>query len=125
VTAAARASRPEIIDLSDEAMLDDDSPTVRIDREELDVLLQVSTPASAWTPGPVVARCTCCTMSYTQAAWGGLHYVGIQDGGALGCVELRNCACGSTIAVEAVAPLSDWRSLPKTIPAPAMGEDES
>ncbi len=40
---------------------------------------------------------TCgCGRAFTAAAWARLPYVGIMAG----CLEMRNCLCGSTIAVK-------------------------
>lgn len=116
------AAAYEVIDLSDEVV--DDSPTIRIGRNELEVLLAVATPAAAFRPDPVVATCRCCSIHYPESAWGRLDYVGIQGDGAGGHLQLRNCACGSTLAVEASPSPRDWRALPKTIPAPALDDED-
>lgn len=55
---------------------------------------------------PLVKTCRC-GKSYDAHAWRALTYVGVQPGGpadehgpAYPDVELRNCSCGSTLAVE-------------------------
>lgn len=54
----------------------------------------------------VVAHCGC-GKTYTQCAWNGLRKVGVQvvaadleTGEDSFTIELRNCSCNSTIAVE-------------------------
>lgn len=58
---------------------------------------------------PIVKRCASCDATYTASSWVVLHYVGVSelhrtelddDGPPL---ELRNCSCGSTLAVRAPA----------------------
>jgi hypothetical protein len=39
-----------------------------------------------------------CGRPYTRAGWDRLPFVGVQDDG-VERIELRNCVCGSTIAV--------------------------
>ena len=39
--------------------------------------------------------CKCCRKTYNRAEWSALKLVGITDG-----VEMRNCPCGSTLAIE-------------------------
>lgn len=41
-----------------------------------------------------------CGATYTRAQWAKLPYVGEQDDFDGGVVELRNCACGSTRAIQ-------------------------
>jgi hypothetical protein len=41
-----------------------------------------------------------CGQSYSLDAWRRLLYVGVQDDGNGGMLELRNCACLSTISVR-------------------------
>lgn len=48
----------------------------------------------------VVKTCPCCGRSFTAAGWLALRYVGQQDDGEGGWLTLRNCRCGSTLAVE-------------------------
>jgi hypothetical protein len=43
--------------------------------------------------------CRCCGREYSLSPWRELAYVGIQDDG-VEALELRNCACGSTLAIE-------------------------
>ena len=40
-----------------------------------------------------------CGLRYTLVEWGELKLVGVQDDG-VERAELRNCRCGSTIAVD-------------------------
>lgn len=51
-------------------------------------------------------RCACCPRSYTAESWARLPYVGAKalDVGEP-VLEYRNCACGSTLAIE--LPTSD------------------
>jgi hypothetical protein len=102
----------------------DDEETQVIPRAELEVLLAVSKPPPSPRPSvsPAVAVCAC-GISYTASEFAALNYLGVQDGGPHGsAMELRNCSCHSTIAVGAVAPMSDWGTLKKTIPAPPLME---
>lgn len=39
-------------------------------------------------------HCNCCRTTYTPKTWATLPYVGRMDE-----LELRNCACGSTLAI--------------------------
>lgn len=39
-------------------------------------------------------------LKLDPAAWQALHFVGIQDGAGGPDLELRNCRCGSTLAIE-------------------------
>lgn len=39
--------------------------------------------------------CTCCARVISRAQWQSLPYVGV----CMGELELRNCACGSTLAI--------------------------
>jgi hypothetical protein len=48
-----------------------------------------------------VAKCSC-GKSYNLEGWLNLKYVGIQDIGDGDALELRNCTCRSTIAVQLV-----------------------
>jgi len=46
-------------------------------------------------------RCTMCDAEYTKAGWRKLHLLGYQD--LLEDeppIELRNCPCGTTLAIE-------------------------
>lgn len=49
---------------------------------------------------PAFKRCGC-GASYTGAQWLVLEYVGRMADGEGGHLALRNCACGSTISVDA------------------------
>lgn len=58
---------------------------------------------------------TCsCGRSHSLASWRDLPYVGIQRVDGEPDLELRNCACGSTLAIELVDETAD------TMPAPAF-----
>lgn len=41
--------------------------------------------------------CKCCRRTYDRAGWNALPSPGHMDGGR---VELRNCSCGATLAIE-------------------------
>lgn len=44
--------------------------------------------------------CSCCRRAISREEWNRLHYVGFLGGvGADDRLELRNCACGSTLAI--------------------------
>lgn len=48
-------------------------------------------------------RCSCCQTPLTLADWAALPFVGTQEYEAEGILyrlELRDCACGSTLASE-------------------------
>jgi hypothetical protein len=48
---------------------------------------------------------TCrCGMSWSSDGWKRLTLVGFADGGEEGELELRNCTCGSTLAVRRAPP---------------------
>lgn len=49
---------------------------------------------------PTFKRCPC-GAQYTGSEWLALEYVGRMDDGEGGYLALRNCACGSTISVDA------------------------
>ncbi len=56
--------------------------------------------ASTLPPPPSLPLKQCrCGCVYTPSEWSGLEYVGLMDDGAGGTLELRNCLCGSTIAI--------------------------
>lgn len=59
--------------------------------------------------------CRACRRTWTPESWRALKYVGIQRIDLEGepDLELRNCTCGSTLAIELVDTAAD------TIPAPA------
>ena len=50
---------------------------------------------------PPIKRCHC-GMCFDAESWARLPYVGIMDDG-VDRLELRNCACSSTLAIEAAA----------------------
>lgn len=47
---------------------------------------------------PIVKVCRC-GLAYSLKAWRGLARVGVQSDGAGGQLELRNCHCGSSLAI--------------------------
>ncbi len=54
----------------------------------------------------VVSACGC-GRNYTHSGWSTLALVGVQDDGAGlpdSVLELRNCSCGSTLAIPATLP---------------------
>jgi hypothetical protein len=51
-------------------------------------------------PVPVLKECSCCATLYTCEEWQALALVGPMDDGAGGVLELRNCPCGTTMAVH-------------------------
>lgn len=51
---------------------------------------------------PVIKRCRACGAHYRRVAWQKLSYLGVMDDGFGGHhLELRNCACGSTLSLPA------------------------
>lgn len=50
---------------------------------------------------PPTKMCRCCGVAYDAETWRALQYVGAQDDGDGGFLELRNCPCGSTLSLEA------------------------
>lgn len=51
-------------------------------------------------PAPPTIKTCACTREYTAAEWEALKLIGIQDcGDGEEFAELRNCACGSTMAI--------------------------
>ena len=60
-----------------------------------------SLPVPRQKPEPLIKRCPPpCGKVYTLAQWRELHLVGTMDDGAGGTLELRNCVCETTLAVE-------------------------
>jgi hypothetical protein len=52
-------------------------------------------------------RCNCCGASYSRDDWASLPLIGIQrDEYGAPELELRNCACGSTLSIEVA-----WREM--------------
>ncbi len=53
---------------------------------------------------PVIKVCGSCDQHYTRATWGKLALCGdmptFDDNDRPITLELRNCACGSTLAIE-------------------------
>jgi hypothetical protein len=47
-----------------------------------------------------VSRCNCCGRAYDAEGWVTLFYVGEQSDGLGEVLELRNCPCGSTLAID-------------------------
>jgi hypothetical protein len=66
--------------------------------------------------------CSKCGRSYGSGEWRGLSYVGPQPDPRGGVYELRNCACGTTLAVEVAPVPGDWARLPSTIPPPPRSD---
>ncbi|MDB4946208.1 MAG: hypothetical protein JWP97_5742 [Labilithrix sp.] len=58
-------------------------------------------PDTLPTPPPV--RVCGCGRSHDRDEWQGLRLVGLQEDGEGGELELRNCQCGSTLAIERAA----------------------
>lgn len=56
-------------------------------------------PPPSTLPAPPPKVCTCCGTPHDAFAWSRLPYVGVMRDEE-GAIELRNCGCGSTIAVE-------------------------
>lgn len=48
---------------------------------------------------PPIKRCSC-GAAYSAETWAMLHFVGLQDDGDGGELELRDCRCASTLAIE-------------------------
>jgi len=53
----------------------------------------------------IVKRCNCCGQQYTETTWRGLHYVGLWELDQP--LELRNCTCGSTLALPVMPDSGD------------------
>ncbi len=51
-------------------------------------------------PMPIVGRVCACGLHHDTHSWKVLPYVGKMDAGNGGLLEMRNCPCGSTLAVE-------------------------
>ena len=51
-------------------------------------------------PLPAEQKPCACGLAYTNAEWERLELVGFQDDGEGGALELRNCRCRSTMAIE-------------------------
>jgi hypothetical protein len=49
----------------------------------------------------VLKVCRCCGRAHDAEKWQALHLVGIQESEP--DLELRNCLCGSTLALEVAA----------------------
>lgn len=85
---------------SDPALASTLPPPPALSPLEVDAVLDVALAADlddepGWTPEP--KRCGC-GREHDAAAWRALPFVGVQDD--VDCrFELRNCVCGSTIAV--------------------------
>lgn len=62
-------------------------------------------PVIVWVGGSVasvaepVKCCTCCGRVWLQSEWDELPSLGVQDYGD-GKLDLRNCGCGGTMAME-------------------------
>jgi hypothetical protein len=78
-------------------------PCARCDRERRCIVcptcngtgLRAAIPESEWTP----KVCTCCGMVISAETWRALRYVGVQEIDDEPDMELRNCECGTTLAV--------------------------
>jgi hypothetical protein len=59
------------------------------------------------SPSRIAIAVACgCGLSHTlPASWLALPFVGLQDDGDGGHLELRNCPCGSTLTREVPAPV--------------------
>lgn len=58
---------------------------------------------SAAVSRPIVKLCACCHRSYTLSEWEDLPEVGTQPDGDGYVLVLRNCPCGSTLAIRTEA----------------------
>ncbi len=47
-----------------------------------------------------IKTCGCCGAKHTPAGWASLKLVGVQRCAGGPDLELRNCACSSTLAIE-------------------------
>ncbi len=56
-------------------------------------------PPAATLPAPPAKHCGC-GISHDVFEWAALEYVGVMCDESVGTIELRNCPCGSTLAVE-------------------------
>lgn len=50
-------------------------------------------------PAPPIKQCMCGAI-HTEVEWSCLRLVGLQDDGDGGWLEMRNCVCNSTIAIQ-------------------------
>jgi hypothetical protein len=48
----------------------------------------------------VMMKTCACGLCYSAEGWAALRYVGAMSDGEDGEIELRDCACGSTLAIE-------------------------
>ena len=53
-----------------------------------------------------IKTCNCCRRDYTESTWSRLDRVGLMSDGEGGCLSLRNCVCGSTLAIEMVVQVT-------------------
>lgn len=60
-------------------------------------------------PNPFPKHCHNCGADHDHESWAELPCLGIQDGAGGPDLEVRNCACGSTlmVSVQALAEVSD------------------
>lgn len=49
---------------------------------------------------PPMKRCARCGAAFSPETWRALAYVGVQEDGEGGALSLRNCGCGSTLAID-------------------------
>lgn len=59
-------------------------------------------------PPEPIKVCSCCHRVIDDETWESLPYVGMQDDGEGGWLELRNHTCGSTLALETTREPRGW-----------------
>lgn len=63
-------------------------------------IASIGTPPAPFAGARIVKHCDC-GAGYTKECWADLPYLGrLQAFGDMAAIELRNCVCGSTIAVK-------------------------
>lgn len=62
-------------------------------------------------------RCRCCGRTYDAAGWASLKLVGHQDDG-IELLQMRDCACLSTLGVFVAASPSECGMLPEDVGEP-------
>lgn len=60
---------------------------------------------------PAVLKACRCGRTFDATEWRELRLVCLMDDGEGGLLELRNCPCGSTVAIEAPPTNEDARRL--------------
>jgi hypothetical protein len=58
--------------------------------------VSLATADTVRAPAHDPKHCTCCERVHDSYAWSNLPAIGVM----MGSLELRNCPCGSTLAVE-------------------------